>query len=190
MGPILKVGHLTVWNCARNVDCRPKLGVNLSMKVARTGSGAISAARPMPLSDSVSRQMSRMPRKDTVPELRLRHMLYRLGYRYRVHPNLPGRPDIAFSRVRLAVFMDGCFWHACSEHGAIPKNNREWWRQKLARNVARDAEKDDTLRSLGWTVIRVWEHEDISVAAERVAGVYQQLSRTGCAPLSVKPAKV
>jgi DNA mismatch endonuclease (patch repair protein) len=104
-------------------------------------------------------------------------MLHSLGYRYRVHLNLPGRPDIAFSRVRLAVFVDGCFWHACPEHGVLPKNNREWWRQKLARNAERDAEKDDALTSLGWNVIHVWEHEDTSAAAKRVADTYERLCR-------------
>lgn len=142
------------------------------------------------MSATVSRQMSRMPRKDTEPELRLRRLLHSMGFRYRVHPKLPGRPDIAFSRVRLAVFIDGCFWHACSEHGVLPRNNREWWRQKLTRNVERDVEKDDALRSLGWTVVRVWEHEDTSVAAGQVADAYEQLCRRVRALPPAEPTRV
>lgn len=127
--------------------------------------------RPAPLNAAVSRQMSRMPRASTGPELLLRRELHRRGLRYRVnHPGLPGRPDVALTRVRLAVFVDGCFWHMCPEHGVLPKNNAQWWRAKLERNVARDREKDERLAVLGWAVLHFWEHEDLVA----VAGVIER----------------
>lgn len=128
--------------------------------------------RPTPLSTTVSDQMKRMPRASSGPELAIRKELHRRGLRFRVnYSKLPGRPDIVFTRARVAVFIDGCFWHACPEHGILPKNNREWWRVKLARNVERDAEKDIVLRDHGWIVLHFWEHEnpiDVADAVEHV----------------------
>lgn len=119
--------------------------------------------------------MSRMPSRDTGPELRLRSELHRRGLRFRVHrPGLPGRPDIVFTRARIAVFVDGCFWHRCPQHGVMPKSNSEWWRTKLDRNVERDREKDDALRQMGWRPLHVWEHEDPMEAAGRVEQVWRQ----------------
>ena len=99
---------------------------------ARSGfsEGGNARRRPEPLSAAVTAQMKRMPRRDTGPEVGLRRELHKRGLRFRVHVrSLPGRPDIVFTRARLAVFVDGCFWHGCSEHGTLPKNNREWWRR-------------------------------------------------------------
>jgi DNA mismatch endonuclease (patch repair protein) len=73
-----------------------------------------------------------------------------------------------FPRDRLAIFVDGCFWHACPQHATWPKRNADWWREKILRNVARDRDTDERLAEMGWTVLRVWEHEDTSVAADRV----------------------
>lgn len=116
---------------------------------------------PPPLNRHVSAQMQRMPRASTSPEVALRRELHHLGLRFRVnHPGLPGRPDIALTRARVAVFVDGCFWHRCGEHGVLPKNNRGWWEAKLERNVQRDREKDVALAQLGWLAVHVWEHED------------------------------
>lgn len=129
--------------------------------------------RPEPSSERVSRQMSRMPRGNTGPELALRSELHRRGLRFRVHAPLPGRPDIAFSKARLAVFVDGCFWHGCPDHGVLPKSNREWWRAKLTRNVERDREKDQALLELGWTPLHVWEHEPPETAADRVESAWR-----------------
>lgn len=123
---------------------------------------------PAAPSEAVSRHLSRMPVKDTGPELRLRSAMHGLGMRFRVSSRLPGRPDIVLTRARVAVFVDGCFWHACPSHGVVPKHNREWWTAKLARNVERDREKDDALRDLGWIVVHVWEHED---AVQAAAGI-------------------
>lgn len=116
-----------------------------------------------------------MPRRDTGPELSLRRLLHARGLRYRVHPSLPGRPDIALTGVRLAVFVDGCFWHSCPTHGTLPRNNREWWQDKLAANVERDRRKDAELQALGWTVLHVWEHEPATDAADRVQALRASL---------------
>ena len=127
------------------------------------------SSAPVPLSPAVSKQMASMPRRDTKPELALRRELHRRGLRFRVAlAGLPGRPDIAFTRARLAVFVDGCYWHRCPIHGTEPKNNADWWKQKLDRNVERDGEKDALLTEQGWSVIRVWEHESPRDAADLV----------------------
>jgi DNA mismatch endonuclease (patch repair protein) len=123
-------------------------------------------------SPQVSAQMSRHPSKDTEPEVALRRMLFARGLRYRVHLRVPGLPrrtiDIAFSRAKVAVFIDGCFWHGCPEHGMLPRSNREWWRQKLDGNRRRDEETAAHLARLGWHVLRFWCHEDIIDVAETV----------------------
>src|SRR3712207_4738011 len=120
----------------------------------------------------VSRRMSVARRKDTKPELDLRRILHARGLRYRVTYPVPGIArrtiDIAFTRVKVAVFLDGCFWHGCPAHGTQPRANGEWWARKLARNAARDGETNDALANLGWTVLRFWEHEDPTLMADRV----------------------
>lgn len=78
------------------------------------------------------------------------------------------RPDIVFPGPRIAVFVDGCFWHACPEHGHVPLSNPNFWMDKFEANCRRDRQNDDVLRSLGWAVIRVWEHEDPLAAAQRI----------------------
>jgi DNA mismatch endonuclease (patch repair protein) len=138
---------------ARNTDDREVPG-------DQPGTGR-ARRTPTPLNDVVSAQMQRMPRAATEPELALRRELHRVGVRFRVnHPGLPGRPDIAMTRAKLAVFVDGCFWHRCSEHATLPRNNAQWWAEKLERNVERDREKDDALARMGWLTVHVWEHED------------------------------
>ena len=118
----------------------------------------------------VSVRMARMPREDTAPEVAVRRLLHARGIRFRVNVSgLPGRPDIVLSRARVAVFIDGCFWHSCPEHGTLPKSNREWWRAKLQGNVERDRRKDRDLWKLGWATMHFWEHEDpesVAVAIE------------------------
>ena len=78
------------------------------------------------------------------------------------------RPDVVFRRARVAVFVDGCFWHSCPQHGSVPTANREWWEEKLAANVCRDRRSDQQLKEAGWTVLRFWEHEDPVAAAAAV----------------------
>jgi DNA mismatch endonuclease (patch repair protein) len=86
-------------------------------------------------------------------------------------PKMRRRADLVFTRARVAVYLDGCFWHSCPEHATTPKANRDWWLEKLAANVSRDRDTDERLEAAGWAVVRVWEHEDPEVAAERVAVV-------------------
>ncbi len=127
------------------------------------------AERPLPSSEQVSQQMKRMPRKNSGPEIRLRRELHSRGLRFRVNlRGLPGTPDIAFTRAKIAVFVDGCFWHRCPRHGVLPKANRDWWREKLDRNVERDKRKDGELEDLGWLSIHVWEHDDPSTVADAI----------------------
>lgn len=109
---------------------------------------------------------------DTTPELALRRLLFASGARYRVGYKVPGMPrrsiDIAFPGKRIAVFVDGCFWHGCPQHCVPPKNNAAWWKAKLDRNVARDKETTSHLLQSGWTVLRLWEHTPVDEAVSAV----------------------
>jgi DNA mismatch endonuclease (patch repair protein) len=100
--------------------------------------------------------------RDTKPELALRHALHALGYRYRVHVpptrSHRRRADIAFARHRLAVFVDGCFWHGCPDHYLAPSAHGEYWADKIRRNRERDRLTDEEWRAAGWRVLRLWEH--------------------------------
>ncbi len=115
-------------------------------------------------------------RTDTGPEMRLRSALHREGRRFRkdypirVEGGRRIKVDIAFPGARLAVFVDGCFWHRCPEHATEPKANRDFWRAKLDRNVARDREVDRALRNAGWRVVRIWEHESVEGAVALIGG--------------------
>ncbi|MGW6478000.1 very short patch repair endonuclease [Streptomyces sp. NPDC055059] len=116
--------------------------------------------------------MSKQVSKDTEAELAVRRLLHAAGLRYRVEYPVPGmtrrRIDVAFTRPKVAVLIDGCFWHGCPQHSTHPKANAEWWRTKLDRNMARDRETTEHLIAAGWTVLRFWEHEDPKDVAERV----------------------
>ena len=111
-------------------------------------------------------------RRDTAPEMALRRELHQRGLRYRVDyaplPAVRCRADIVFTRARVAVFVDGCFWHRCPLHQTHPNANGEWWRDKLDRNVERDRRNDRELAAAGWRVERVWEHESPDSAADRI----------------------
>jgi DNA mismatch endonuclease, patch repair protein len=128
---------------------------------------------PHPSSAAVSAVMKGNRKRDTTPEMLIRRLLHSQGLRYRVnHRLLLGdvavRPDIVFVRRRLAVFVDGCFWHSCPEHGTQPRANPTYWGPKLARNQARDQLVNERLTLSGWTVLRVWEHEPPATAVERI----------------------
>lgn len=128
--------------------------------------------RPIPSSKAKSAEMSRLGRRDTAPELALRSELHRRGLRFRVDRapvlGVRSRADIVFGPARVAVYVDGCFWHSCPEHATKPKANAEFWERKLQRNRERDGETNQLLEERGWAVVRVWEHEDPVEAADRV----------------------
>ena len=118
-----------------------------------------------------------MPTRDSKPELAVRRELHRRGLRYRLHQkDLPGRPDISFPGARVAVFVDGCFWHGCPQHGRHPDHNREWWEAKIGNNQRRDRRNRRRLRAMGWSVVRVWEHEDPVRAADRIERLWRSRS--------------
>jgi DNA mismatch endonuclease (patch repair protein) len=130
-------------------------------------------ARATPPKDAAtSARFKKQKRRDTKPEVALRKELHRAGLRYFVDKaplkGMRRRADVVFPRRRVAVYVDGCFWHSCPEHATHPRNNAQWWADKLAANVARDRDTDRRLDEAGWTVVRIWEHEDPAVAAERV----------------------
>jgi DNA mismatch endonuclease (patch repair protein) len=114
-------------------------------------------------------------RRDTRPELLLRHELHAMGLRYRVDArpllDLNRRADLVFRPAKVAVFVHGCFWHGCSEHYYAPATNVDYWSAKVDRNVRRDADTDTRLTAEGWRVMVVWEHEDPHKAALRVARI-------------------
>jgi DNA mismatch endonuclease (patch repair protein) len=146
---------------------------------------------PKPSSSAVTAVM-RGNRADSSVERALRSGLHQRGLRFRKHlAPLRGvrcRPDVVFTRARVAVFVDGCFWHQCSAHFRPSTHNAEWWSAKLRRNVERDREHDRALIDAGWIVVRVWEHENVEAAADRVRDVVRARSahassdRTGRVP--------
>ena len=120
-------------------------------------------------------------RRDTEPELRIRRLLHAEGMRFRVDLPIrldgsrPVRPDLVFTRARLAVFVDGCFWHGCSEHKGPSKTNAHYWTPKIASNAARDRRHTRALADAGWTVLRFWEHEPADEVARHIQSVYRRL---------------
>lgn len=126
-----------------------------------------------PSSHEASRRMARVRQKGTRAEIDLRKVLHAKGLRYQVHVALLAKPrrvaDIVFPRARIAVFVDGCFWHGCPEHASWPKSNADFWREKIETNRLRDADTNRRLNALGWKIVRIWEHENPSEAANRIA---------------------
>lgn len=137
------------------------------------GAGAISMPRIQPSSPEASRRMAKVRQKGTGAEVELRRELYRSGLRYRVSFEVLKKPrrvaDVAFPGLKIAVFVDGCFWHGCPEHATWPKQNAEFWRNKIETNRLRDADTDGRLEAIGWKVVRVWEHESPVTAAETIS---------------------
>ena len=127
---------------------------------------------PLASSPAVSRRMRATGQRDTAPELALRSALHCRGLRYRVDVapvvGLRRRADLVFGRARVAVFVDGCFWHGCPVHATWPRANAAWWRAKIEATRRRDADTNRRLADAGWTVVRVWEHEETDSAVERV----------------------
>jgi DNA mismatch endonuclease (patch repair protein) len=131
---------------------------------------------PEPKDPAATRVGKGNKRTDTKPEMKLRSSLHRRGLRFRKDFAIPVegrtvRPDIVFTRARVAVFIDGCFWHGCPDHQVVPKTNRDYWVPKLRRNIERDGEVDAALVAAGWCAERVWEHEDVEEAAGRIDDV-------------------
>lgn len=133
-----------------------------------------AVAYPVPSSSAVSSVMRRNRKHDTRPELAVRRLLYARGRRYRVAPYLrlaagiSVRPDVVFLRQRVVVFIDGCFWHGCPEHGTTPRVNADYWGPKIARNRFRDERNTAALEAEGWFVVRAWEHEPAEDVIDRV----------------------
>ena len=130
-------------------------------------------SRIHPSSPETSRRMAKVRQQGTDAEIALRSELYRRGLRYRVGYEVLKKPrrvaDVAFPGLKIAVFVDGCFWHGCPEHATWPKRNAEFWRQKIKTNRLRDADTNSRLQKIGWTVLRFWEHESPIEASDRVA---------------------
>lgn len=132
-----------------------------------------ASTRATPSTPEASLRMQRVRQKNTSAESTLRRELHARGLRYRIHVPVLTKPrrvaDIAFSGLRVAVFVDGCFWHGCPQHATWPKQNAEFWRAKILANQERDRDTDARLRADGWKVVRVWAHEMPHVAASRIA---------------------
>ncbi|WP_231496063.1 very short patch repair endonuclease [Cellulomonas sp. HZM] len=132
----------------------------------------------MDVNPKTSARMARVRSRDTTPEMALRRELHRRGRRFYVNRRLLGdrrTADIVFPRARLAVFVDGCFWHMCPRHGTQSHTNSDWWREKLSGNVERDRRTDVDLAAAGWAVLRVWEHDSVAGAAEAVEEALRRL---------------
>lgn len=133
---------------------------------------------PLPVPPATTRRMKATKGRDNQREVALRSRLHRMGLRFRLHVRLLKQStrsvDVVFPKARVAVFLDGCFWHGCPLHGTWPKNNATFWRTKIEANRMRDRDTDDRLFSEGWTVVRIWEHEQLDVA---VLNIHQAVSK-------------
>jgi DNA mismatch endonuclease (patch repair protein) len=151
--------------------------------------GGVRAPYPEPSSAAATRIGKANRRVSTKCEVRVRSALHRMGLRFRkdlplVLEGLRVRPDIVFTRAKVAVFVDGCFWHACPEHFHAPKSNLGYWEPKIRANVERDRRVSEGLRAAGWEVCRVWEHQDPADAAATVGRVVSERLRLLRSPKS------
>ncbi len=141
-----------------------------------------ASRRAAPSTPEISHRMRRVRQQNTSAEAGLRRELYARGLRYRVQVPVLTKPrrvaDVAFSGLRVAVFIDGCFWHGCPEHATWPKANAEFWRSKILANMERDLDTDRRLREDGWAVVRAWAHEAPGDIASRVVSVVRSRRRT------------
>lgn len=137
---------------------------------------------PPPSSEAARQRMRATRQRNTSAEMALRSALHRKGLRYRVDfaplAGLRRRADVVFRRQRVAVFVDGCFWHGCPQHASWPKSNAGFWRDKILANRRRDVHTNETLEAAGWLVIRIWEHEDAYTAAEQIDRLVRSRSDT------------
>jgi len=139
---------------------------------ATMAAAGVRGRPPLPPSTLTRRRLGAQRTRDTAPELALRRELHRRGRRFHVDraplTGLRRRADLVFPRSKVAVYVDGCFWHCCPRHATHPKNNAAWWATKLAANVARDRDTDARLGAAGWVIVRVWEHQKPADAADLV----------------------
>lgn len=142
-------------------------------------------SRILSSSPEASRRMAKVRQKGTNAEIALRREMFRIGLRYRVDYEVLKKPrriaDIVFPGRKIAIFVDGCFWHGCPEHATWPKQNAEFWRQKIEANQQRDADTNERLQSLGWTVLRFWSHQPPTEAARTVARMVALIDSKRCA---------
>jgi len=142
---------------------------------------------PIPSSEAALKRMQAAKPRDTAPEKALRSALYKKGLRFRTDEkpikDLNRKADIVFLRTKVAVFVDGCFWHGCPIHGTQAKANADFWREKIKRNQERDADTTKQLEAAGWNIIRVWEHEDPEKAATEICNIIDRRKKER----SVKP---
>lgn len=135
--------------------------------------GVVAAEyKPWASSPAARATMRANRRRDTRPELAVRRAVHALGLRYRVDarplPDVNRRADLVFARAKVAVFVDGCYWHGCPEHGTVARTNADYWDPKIRRNRERDQETDTLLAKRGWVSLRIWEHEPVTSAAEKI----------------------
>ena len=139
---------------------------------------------PPPSSEAALSRMKAAKPKDTAPEMALRSEIHRRGFRYRVDTRplkeLNRRADIVFRPTKVAVFVDGCFWHGCPILGTQSKANAEFWQAKIQQNRERDADTNRKLEEAGWKVIRVWEHENLEDVAEMICAIIRERRNTSC----------
>ena len=158
--------------------------------VPMTGDAASFTGRPLASSDAVVRVMRGNRGRDTGPEMRIRYAVHALGLRYRVGirpvPALRRTADLVFTRAKVAVFVDGCYWHGCPAHYRPSRLNADFWASKIAANRERDVETDARLVEAGWTVVRIWEHEDPDAGAQRVRAAVTA-ARTRSSRLPAQP---
>jgi DNA mismatch endonuclease (patch repair protein) len=144
--------------------------------------GGLVVPYPEPSSEAATKIGIANKRVDSKPEVALRSALHRAGYRFRkdLLVRAGGKrthPDIVFTKQKVAVFVDGCFWHGCAEHQVIPRSNRDYWVPKLQRNVDRDREVDEALVSEGWIVVRFWEHEGAEGPSSSLVALLESVNR-------------
>ncbi len=126
---------------------------------------------------SRSETMRQVRSRDTSCELLLRSALHQRGLRYSLRKSLPGSPDIVLVKSRIAVFVDGCFWHGCPDHCRRPASNAAYWNRKIDRNMSRDQRVNKELKSAGWRVVRLWEHE-IAECPARCASLIHRIAKS------------
>lgn len=138
--------------------------------------------KPFASTPTVHRRMQQQLRAGTRPEMALRRELHRAGLRYFVDrrpiKSVPRRADLVFPRSRTAVFVDGCFWHGCPQHGRRPTTNSWYWTEKIATTSRRDSDTDRLLSEAGWQVIRIWEHDNVRAAAELISATVRRADLT------------